>query len=166
MGISLTKVRIENFRSIESLELSLSMTNVLIGANNCGKSNFLKAVNVALGQNKTVSSDDIYIGKDEVLDKMKCATIDIMLRPVDESYNIMSSFSDFWIGVFTEAWITTGDPTGDYVGIRTVLQYDALRNDYVIVRKQISDWGDSISTATVNRGYEYFYRSILYGCAA
>lgn len=49
MGISLTKVRIENFRSIESLELSLSMTNVLIGANNCGKSNFLKAVNVALG---------------------------------------------------------------------------------------------------------------------
>ena len=66
MGISLTKVRIENFRSIESLELSLSMTNVLIGANNCGKSNFLKAVNVALGQNKTVSSDDIYIGKDEV----------------------------------------------------------------------------------------------------
>ena len=151
MGISLTKVRIENFRSIESLELSLSMTNVLIGANNCGKSNFLKAVNVALGQNKTVSSDDIYIGKDEVLDKMKCATIDIMLRPVDESYNIMSSFSDFWIGVFTEAWITTGDPTGDYVGIRTVLQYDALRNDYVIVRKQISDWGDSISTATVSR---------------
>ena len=70
MGISLTKVRIENFRSIESLELSLSMTNVLIGANNCGKSNFLKAVNVALGQNKTVSSDDIYIGKDEVLDKV------------------------------------------------------------------------------------------------
>ena len=151
MGISLTKVRIENFRSIESLELPLSMTNVLIGANNCGKSNFLKAVNVALGQNKTISSDDIYIGKDEVLDKAKCATIDIMLRPVDESYNIMSSFSDFWIGVFTEAWITIGDPTGDYVGIRTVLQYDALRNDYVIVRKQISDWGDSISTATVSR---------------
>ena len=56
MGISVTKVRIENFRSIETLELSLSMTNVLIGANNCGKSNFLKAVNIALGQNKKVSA--------------------------------------------------------------------------------------------------------------
>ena len=151
MGIFLSRIRISNFRSIEYLDIPLSMTNVLIGANNCGKSNFLKAVNIALGQNKTVSSDDIYIGKDEVLDKTKCATVVIMLRPVDESNNIMSSFSDFCIGVFTEAWITTGDPTGDYVGIRTVLQYDALRNDYVIIRKQISDWGDSISTATVSR---------------
>lgn len=151
MGISISKVRIENFRSIENLELSLSMTNVLIGANNCGKSNFLKAINVALGQNKIVSSEDIYVGKDEVLDNTKCATIDIMLRPVDATNNILSTFSDFWIGVFTEEWITTGDPIGDYVGIRTILQYDALRNDYIVVRKQITDWGDSISSAGVSR---------------
>lgn len=151
MGISISKVRIENFRSIENLELSLSMTNVLIGANNCGKSNFLKAINVALGQNKIVSSEDIYVGKDEVLDNTKCATIDIMLRPVDETNNILSTFSDFWIGVFTEEWITTGDPIGDYVGIRTILQYDALRNDYIVVRKQITDWSDSISSAGVSR---------------
>ncbi len=151
MGISISKVRIENFRSIENLELSLSMTNVLIGANNCGKSNFLKAINVALGQNKIVSSEDIYIGKDEVLDNVKYATIDIMLRPVDANNSILSSFSDFWIGVFTEEWITTGDPIGDYVGIRTILQYDALRNDYIVVRKQITDWGDSIASAGVSR---------------
>lgn len=151
MGISISKVRIENFRSIENLELSLSMTTVLIGANNCGKSNFLKAINVALGQNKIVSSDDIYVGKDEVLDNTKCATIDIMLRPINETNKITSSFSDFWIGVFTEEWITTGDPIGDYVGIRTILQYDAIRNDYIVVRKQITDWGDSISSASVSR---------------
>ena len=35
MGISISKVRIKSFRSTENLELSLSMTNVLIGANNC-----------------------------------------------------------------------------------------------------------------------------------
>lgn len=151
MGISISKVRIENFRSIENLELSLSMTNVLIGANNCGKSNFLKAINVALGQNKIVSSEDIYVGKDEVLDNTKCATIDIMLRPVDTTNKILSAFSDFWIGVFTEEWITTVDPIGDYVGIRTILQYDALKNDYIVVRKQITDWGDSISSAGVSR---------------
>lgn len=151
MGISISKVRIKNFRSIEDLELSLSMTNVLIGANNCGKSNFLKAINVALGQNKIVSSEDIFIDKDEVLDNVKCATIDIMLRPIDATNNILSTFSDFWIGVFTEEWITTGDPIGDYVGIRTILQYDALRNDYIVVRKQITDWGDSISSAGVSR---------------
>ncbi len=151
MGILISKVRIENFRSIKDIELSLSMTNVLIGANNCGKSNFLKAINVALGQNKIVSSDDIYVGKDEILDNTKFSTIDIMLRPIDVTNNILSTFSDFWIGVFTEEWITTGDPIGDYVGIRTILQYDALRNDYVVVRKQITDWGDSISSAGVSR---------------
>lgn len=151
MGISISKVRIENFRSIENLELSLSMTNVLIGANNCGKSNFLKAINVALGQIKIVSSEDIYVGKDEVLDNTKCATIDIMLRPVDTTNKILSAFSDFWIGVFTEEWITTGDPIGDYVGIRTILQYDILRNDYIVVHKQITDWGNSISYAGVSR---------------
>lgn len=151
MGISIFKVRIENFRSIKNLELTLSMINVVIGANNCGKSNFLKAMNVALGQNRTISSDDIYVDKDEVLDNTKCATIDIMLRPVDDANNAVSNFSDFWIGVFTEEWITTGDPLGDYVGIRTILQYDALRNDYIVVRKQITDWGDGISSASVNR---------------
>lgn len=151
MGILISKVRIENYRSIENLELSLSMTNVLIGANNCGKSNFLKAINIALGQNKIVSSEDIYIGKDEVLDNSKCATIDIMLRPVDAANKILSTFSDFWIGVFTEEWITTGDPIGDYVGIRTIIQYDALRNDYIVVRKQITDWGHSISSASISR---------------
>ena len=151
MGISIFKVRIENFRSIKNLELTLSMINVVIGANNCGKSNFLKAMNVALGQNRTISSDDIYVDKDDVLDNTKCATIDIMLRPVDDANNAVSNFSDFWIGVFTEEWITTGDPLGDYVGIRTILQYDALRNDYIVVRKQITDWGDSISSASVNR---------------
>ena len=151
MGIVISKIRVENFRSIENLELSLSMINVLIGANNSGKSNFLKALNVALGQNKIVSSDDIYVGKDEVLDNTKCATIDIMLRPINETNNITSSFSDFWIGVFTEEWITTGDPIGDYVGIRTILQYDAIRNDYIVVRKQIIDWGDTISSARVSR---------------
>lgn len=151
MGISISKVRIENFRSIEKLELSLSMTNVLIGANNCGKSNFLKAINVALGQSKNVSSDDIFVGKDEVLDTAKCATIDIMLRPIDGDNNAVSAFSDFWIGVFTDEWITTGDPIGDYVGIRTILQYDAIRNDYTIVHKQITDWGDTVSSAGVSR---------------
>ena len=125
MDIIITKVRIENFRSIASLDLSLSMTNVLIGANNSGKSNFLKALNIALGQMKSVSSDDIYVEKDEILEKAKKATIDLMIRPINESGSIQNSFTDFWTGVFTEAWIATDDPLGDFVGIRTIIQFDS-----------------------------------------
>lgn len=151
MGILITKVRIENYRSIGSMEISLSGTNVLIGANNSGKSNFLRAINIALGQNKIVSSDDIHINNGETLDEEKCAIIDLMIRPCDSQENIDEMFSDFWIGVFTEAWITTGSVDGDFVGIRTIIQYDALKNDYMIVHKQITDWGDSMSASSVSR---------------
>lgn len=49
MDIMLTNVRINNFRSIEHMDIQLGKTNVLIGQNNSGKSNFLKAIGLALG---------------------------------------------------------------------------------------------------------------------
>ena len=61
MGIILHKIRIENFRSIESIDLELGMTNLLIGQNNTGKSNFLRAINVALGSMTDVSEADIFV---------------------------------------------------------------------------------------------------------
>lgn len=151
MGILITKVRIENYRSIENMEVALSGTNVIIGANNSGKSNFLRAINISLGQNRIVSSDDIHINSGEVLDETKCAIIDLMIRPCDSNFKEIDTFSDFWIGVFTDSWITTGSVDGDFVGIRTIIQYDALKNDYMIIHKQITDWGDSISNSTVSR---------------
>ena len=135
MGILITKVRIENYRSIENMEVALSGTNVIIGANNSGKSNFLRAINISLGQNRIVSSDDIHINSGEVLDETKSAIIDLMIRPCDSNFKEIDTFSDFWIGVFTDSWITTGSVDGDFVGIRTIIQYDALKNDYMIIHK-------------------------------
>lgn len=151
MGIMITKVRIENFRSFESMEVELCYTNVIIGANNSGKSNFLRAINIALGQNRIVSSEDIHINNEETLDETKCAIIDLMIRPCNSKTEVIETFSDFWLGVFTESWITTGSADGDFVGIRTIIQYDALKNDYIIIHKQITDWGDSISSSMVSR---------------
>ena len=102
MGIMITKVRIENFRSFESMEVELCYTNVIIGANNSGKSNFLRAINIALGQNRIVSSEDIHINNEETLDETKCAIIDLMIRPCNSKTEVIETFSDFWLGVFTE----------------------------------------------------------------
>jgi predicted ATPase len=66
MGIKLTKVEIHNYRSIfeeygsPAFAFSLTPgTNALIGANNCGKSNILKAIALALeeGEEGTFVSD-------------------------------------------------------------------------------------------------------------
>jgi putative ATP-dependent endonuclease of OLD family len=151
MGIMLTNIRIKNFRSLESVDLTLGKTNILIGPNNSGKSNFLRAVDIAFAGFKDVSENDIYIAEGERLDRGKTAIVDILLRPTDGEGNIIKQFSDFWIGVFTADWITIDETTGNYVGIRTIIQYDELRMDYILVRYSISDWNSSIDLATLGK---------------
>lgn len=48
--MEITKLRIENFRSIKKLELPLSTTTILVGANNAGKTAILEALRIALGR--------------------------------------------------------------------------------------------------------------------
>ena len=64
--MQIKKLKIENFRSIVDLELSLDGTTVFIGANNSGKSAVLEAVRIALtrrwGQRGTgFTENDIHI---------------------------------------------------------------------------------------------------------
>ena len=59
------KVSIENFRSIQKLEIKLDKINELIGPNNAGKSNILKAVGLVLGEtwpSPRVVDDNDFIG--------------------------------------------------------------------------------------------------------
>ena len=137
------QVRIENFRSLESVDVILEMSNVLIGQNNSGKTNFLKAIDVALNGNHSISEEDIYITENERLKPDKSAIIDILFLPVNEIGKKEQNFSVFWTSVFTDNWITTDETNGDYVGIRTQIQFDAKRNDYSIIRKRIIEWGDT-----------------------
>lgn len=151
MRILLTNVRIKNFRSLESIDVKLGITNVIIGQNNSGKSNFLKAIDLALGGNRLISEDDIFISANERILKDKTAIIDILLRPVNADYEYEYAFSDFWTSVFTEAWITTDETNGDFVGIRTTIQYDLHKNDYTIIRKPIIEWNSSIEETVVGK---------------
>ncbi len=48
--MKISRVRIENYRSIQSLELQANDFNAFIGENNCGKSNILKAISLVLGE--------------------------------------------------------------------------------------------------------------------
>jgi putative ATP-dependent endonuclease of OLD family len=48
--MTIRRICIENYRSIENLDLELSSVNALVGPNNSGKSNILRALNVVLGE--------------------------------------------------------------------------------------------------------------------
>lgn len=60
----ISRLVIENFRSIEFLDIRLTELSAIIGANSSGKSNILKAINLVLGQTYTTirafSIDDFY----------------------------------------------------------------------------------------------------------
>jgi len=155
MGILITEVRIKNFRSLESIDIKLELINILIGQNNCGKSNFLKAIDIALNGSGNVSEEDIYVRNSEHLSKDKNAIIDFKIVPIDEDNRIVRNFNDFWTGVFTDRWITIDETNGDFVGIRTVIEYDIKKNDYVISRKSIKEWNDSIDLAKVGKRQQF-----------
>lgn len=149
MGIILTNIRVKNFRSIENIDLNLGKTNILIGQNNSGKSNLLKAVDLALGGYREISESDVFISADERLAHDKIAIIDILLKPLNSEGIIQKTFSDFWTSVFTDAWITTDETNGDFVGIRTTIQFDLRKNDYTILKKPVLEWNDCIDKAVV-----------------
>ena len=49
MSIYIEKVRIRNFRSLRQVEITLSPNvTLLVGANNAGKTTFLRALGIAL----------------------------------------------------------------------------------------------------------------------
>lgn len=93
----------------------------------------------------------IYLSINEKITQDKIAIIDIMIRPTNESNNEVKEFSDFWIGVFSETWITTDETKGDFVGVRTTIEFDMRKNDYCLIRKPILSWGDSIKETIVGK---------------
>lgn len=155
MGIQLSKVRINNFRSIESIEIDLGSNSILIGQNNCGKSNFLKAVSTALNSTYAVSDQDVYVASGESLTKDKTSIIDVMLRPTKNDGSFDIAFSEFWTGVFTDKWIITDETFGAFVSIRTIIEYDSKFDQYSISKKAISQWNDSIENAKCSRSQAF-----------
>ena len=96
MSILIDKVRIKNFRSLRNVEVNLQPVTLLVGANNAGKTTFLRALNTVLGVNKTqLTRDDLFIDKDSRQPE-KSIIIDIRIVPVDEHGKRVPEFEDEW----------------------------------------------------------------------
>jgi putative ATP-dependent endonuclease of the OLD family len=85
----ITRLHIQNFRSIKSLELELSETSVLIGQNNAGKTAILDAIRIALtrrwGQRGTGFTEyDVHLA-DETSDPKAPPGVSIEIRVEEKS---------------------------------------------------------------------------------
>lgn len=144
-GISITDVRVSNFRTLKNVEVELGGLTILIGANNAGKTSFLDAIYAAIGAGrKLLGQDDVRLeGMEALPPKERVVTVDIRIRPVDEDGAVSDFFpaGSFW----TDLWGTgikqeLAGNFDDFVGIRTTLAWSASKGDYVVERRFLKEW--------------------------
>ncbi len=92
--MKLTRIKIENYRSIKSLELKPKKLCAIVGENNVGKSNIFSALNFILGPTfpteKGLGNDDFYLRDPERKIKIE---VDLEIFESDTPQNITLSFS-------------------------------------------------------------------------
>lgn len=104
--ILIDKVRIKNFRSLKELEVNLGLITLLVGANNAGKTTFLRALNTVFGFTKTqINSDDLFIDQNgnnlrNQEGKLEPIIIDVRIVPIDNNGTRVTEFDDKWRSVF------------------------------------------------------------------
>lgn len=141
MEILVDTVRISNFRGIKEIEVSLAPNTLLVGANNAGKTSFLKALHLALGADRrSISKEDFHDdGSNEKADS-KDILIDIRIIPFDfENSKRVSVFSDNWAEKVFGSSIKTDNDDNEFICYRTRGFYDLLKG-YSFETLELINW--------------------------
>jgi len=139
MSILLKTVRIAGFRGLKNIEVELEQTSVLTGMNNSGKTSFLKALQLALGNRLFLSQDDFYIQGNQILEKI---IVDLLLIPIDENGEKSAEFSEDWEMLLTTNRIRTDDSGNSFVASRTTITFDPIKNSYKTQQAILQAWPD------------------------
>lgn len=139
--ISIKKIRISNFKSIQFMDfLVTNEKTVFVGQNNAGKSNINKAINCVFNPRYIPSEFDFYSGmkEDDV------CYIDIMLIP-----NTDDKFDIDWLMLFGEN-IVQNEYHQESFSIRTVISQNHTSKRIEINRFPILNW-ESQEFTDINR---------------
>src|SRR5699024_11938821 len=100
----ISKVKIKNFRNFKDIDIDLSHKQVIIGENNVGKTNLLRAIQLILDPKLT--EEDRYFNEtdfyDDIIDPMENGEIvEIVLEVLEYDYNenVLSMLSDSTISI-------------------------------------------------------------------
>ncbi len=146
MTILVDTVRIANFRGIKEVEVNLAPNTLLVGANNAGKTSFLKALHLALGADRrSISKEDFHDdGSNEKVDS-KDILIDIRIVPFDfENNKRVSVFSDNWAEKVFGSSIKTDNDDNEFICYRTRGFYDLLKG-YSFETLELINWEPLVS---------------------
>lgn len=138
-GLRLAAIRVENFRALRDLHMTLSpKTTVLLGENNSGKTSLLQALGVALGHRRP-QLEDLFEGP---LGRASRFQIDLRIEPTDND-----EFPDAVRDIVTNA-IQLDDT--DYIALRVTGEVSAEGWDISSKRRFLKGWAkDEVSAAKV-----------------
>jgi len=138
MNILIDVVRINGFRGLKNIEVSLEPFTVLTGMNNTGKTSFLKALQIALGNRQFITQDDFYISDTEKVEKI---VIDIRLVPINDKFRKVNDFADDWIVVLKDDKIIINDIGEQFIPLRTIVTIDPITNTFKTKQYIQQEWG-------------------------
>ncbi len=139
MSILIKTVRIAGFRGLKNIEVELEQTTVLTGMNNSGKTSFLKALQLALGNRLFLSQDDFYIQGNQISAKI---VVDLLFIPIDENGEKSAEFSEDWEMLLTTNRIRTDELGNSFVASRTTITFDPIKNSYKTQQTILQAWPD------------------------
>jgi putative ATP-dependent endonuclease of OLD family len=137
MSILVKTIRVSGLRGLQNIEVELEPVTVLTGMNNTGKTSFLKAMQIALGNRQFITQDDFYFSDSNSADKI---IVDIKIVPVGAEGQICNDFDADWEGLFTEERITIDTEGKSFIPLRTVVTYDKIKATYKSKQYILPDW--------------------------
>lgn len=139
MSILIKTVRISGFRGLKNIEVGLEKTTILTGMNNTGKTSFLKALQITLGNRQFISQDDFFIQGSTANQKI---IIDLLIvPPTDDNGIINEVFSENWEVLFTTERIRNDDDNGNaFIPLRTIITFDSINNSFKTQQHILQFW--------------------------
>jgi putative ATP-dependent endonuclease of OLD family len=141
--IRIFEVRVRNFRSLKSVDITLNRLTVLIGANNSGKTSFLEALSTAVGAGRrNLTEDDIYLSPHETRRPLdRSIIIDILIRPINENGDAAQTFPEgsYWLNLWGNG-ISQDENDDDFMAFRTKLTWSVEKAEYTIEKRFLKEW--------------------------
>ena len=161
MNIQLEQVNIQNLRSIKKATVHLRPFSIMFGMNDSGKSNFLLALGLALG-NRSIDEKDIFCSQDTPYSSSSVITIDLKFIPVDDAGECVDTFNDLWALHLGDS-VMVDDNDKDFFAFRTTFEYDTDKEEYIRDRMLITKWredevilGNTLRYRTLS-AFEFIY---------
>ena len=137
MSILIKTVRVAGFRGLKNIEVELEPTTILTGMNNTGKTSFIKAIQLALGNRQFISQEDFSIQGSAVAEKI---IVDLLIVPIGEDGKRCENFSEDWEILFTTDRMRNDDMGNAYFPLRTTIVFDVIKNSYKSQQYIMQDW--------------------------